>query len=81
MKPITLQQAKELKVGTTLYHHFNENKDGTPQRWRVTGKPKIWKRDPSRVQVPIKNGLRNYGYLTEKYLDCVSLDDPTLEKL
>lgn len=75
MKPITLEEAKQLKLGTTLYHVAFVNKDGSPQRWRVNGKPKIWKRNPDKVQVPIKHGLRDFGYLTEKYLDCVSLTE------
>ena len=76
MKHITLEEAKKLEVGTTLYHLYNKNADFTAQRWKVTGKPKTWKRSPERVQVPIKNGLRNYGYLTEKYLDVISLENP-----
>ena len=70
---ITLDQAKNLTRNDTLEHTENTNADGTPQRWRVNGKVKTWKRDASRVQVPIKNGLYNYDYLTENDLSLVNI--------
>lgn len=72
---ITLEQAKALKYGTILYHVANKNADGTPQRWKVNGVPKIWKRSPERVRVPLKHGLYTYGYLTEEDLNLVSLSE------
>jgi hypothetical protein len=75
---ITLQEAKQLKLGTILYHLEHKNADGTPQRWRVTGKPKVWKRSPEKVKVPLKNGLYHYGYLDETILSDLSLKDPCL---
>ena len=41
---ITLEQAKNLKYGQILHHVTDKNADGTPRRWEVTGKVKIWKR-------------------------------------
>lgn len=70
---ITLEQAKKLEVGQVLHHAINKNADGTPQRWRVNGKVKTWKRDEKRVRVPVKNGLKNCDYLTEESLHLVSL--------
>lgn len=70
---ITLEQAKQLRLGTTLYHTTNRNADGTPQRWRVNGKVKTWVRSPERVQVPLKHGMRGYDYLTQADLDDVCL--------
>ena len=72
---ITLDQAKNLTHGTILYHVENRNYDKTPQRWKVNGKPKVWKRSPDRVQVPLKHGLYSYGYLTEGDLDLVFLSE------
>lgn len=66
---MTLKQAKNLTYGQILHHRLNKNADGTPQRWRVSGKPKIWKRSPERVQVPIKYGLWRHDYITEDVLD------------
>ena len=71
---ITLQQAKDLKHGDILHHTVNKNADGTPQRWRVNGMVKRWKRNPDRIQVPLKHGLYRYDYLTESDLDLVSLE-------
>lgn len=72
---LTLTEAKALVHGQVLYHTRNRNSDGTPQRWRVNGKVKVWIRSPERVQIPIKHGLRDYDYLTEEYLSVVSLTE------
>lgn len=72
---ITLEQAKALRTGTTLYHTDNRNADKSPQRWRVNGQPKTWKRSPERVKVPIKHGLYSYDYMTELDLHVVCLDE------
>ena len=76
MKTLTLEEAKNLKHGTILYHLKNKNSDGTAQRWKVNGKVKTWKRDPSKIQVPLKYGLYRYDYLTENELNLVSLEEP-----
>ena len=73
MKALTLEKAKALRPGDMLFHRKNKNADGSPQRWRVNGQVKTWKRDPSRVKVPVKHGLYRYDYVTEAYLDLVSL--------
>jgi hypothetical protein len=73
---ITLNQAKKLRVGQTLYHLKHKNADGTAQRWRVNGKVKTWKTKPHKVQVPIKHGMYAYDYLTEHDLHLLSLTEP-----
>lgn len=70
---ITLDQAKQLTPGQMLHHVTNKNADGTPQRWKVNGQPKTWKTRPLEVRVPVQNGLRNFGYVTEEDLLEVSL--------
>jgi len=72
---ITLDQAKELTIGIILYHVHNRNADNTPQRWRVNGMVKTWKRDLTRVKVPLKYGMYGYDYLTENDLDLVCLTE------
>ena len=62
---MTLRQAKQLKHGDVLECQVHKNANGTPQRWKVTGKVKTWKRDKNKVKVPIKRGLYEYGYITE----------------
>ena len=66
---ITLEQAKALQGYETLYHIRYRNADGTPERWRVNGRVKTWKRSPNRVRVPLKRGLREFDYLDEYNLD------------
>lgn len=73
--PLTLEQAKKLRPGQILYHRTHRNADGTPQRWKVNGKVKTWKRDPSRVYVPLKHGLYAYDHLREYDLGMVSLKE------
>jgi hypothetical protein len=73
---VTLSQAKNLSHGQTLYIIGAFDSDGSPSRCRVSGAPKTWKRDAGRVQVPIKRGLRENGYLTENNLNDFTLERP-----
>ena len=63
--PITLEEAKQLKTGQILYHRSLRNADEGPQRWKVNGMVKTWKRSPDEIRVPIKRGLYEFDYLTE----------------
>jgi hypothetical protein len=55
---ITLDEAKELQYGDILV--TSEGK-----RWKVSGAVKTWKRDQSRIRVPLKHGLYAYDAITE----------------
>ena len=72
---LTLDQVFGLRNGDILYHIFHRNSDGTPERWKVNGKVKRWKREPSRFRVPIKHGLYNYDYLEPDNLRYVRLSE------
>jgi hypothetical protein len=72
---ITLDQAKQLTHGTTLYHMEYRNRDKSPQRWRVNGKPQTWKTQPHKVRVPIKHGMYDFDYLTQDDLDRLALTE------
>ena len=72
---ITLDQAKQLKHRDILYHVTNRNADNTPQRWKVNGKVKTWKRDINRIEIPLKHGLYSYDYLTQDDLNFVCLTE------
>lgn len=63
MEMLTVEMAKNLRYGQVLSMNNQKNADGTCVRWRVNGKVKTFKRKPD-FQVPLKNGLRDYGYLT-----------------
>lgn len=69
---MTLEEARNLKHGEVLFHTVNKNADGTAQRWRVNGQVKVWKRDPSRVRIPVKHGLKRFDYISENELHLVS---------
>lgn len=73
MKPITFDQAKEVKIGTTFYHRTMTNRDGTPMRARVQGAVKTWKTRPDAVRIPMKRGLRDSFQIgqgdTDKLID------------
>ncbi len=70
---ITLDQAKNLRPGQVIYHTIHKNAKGGPERWKVNGKPRTWKRQPWRVEVPVKYGLYSYDKITENDLDLVDL--------
>lgn len=61
---IALEQAKQLRYGQELHHTTLKNADGKPMRFRVAGAVKTWKRDETRIRIPIKRGLYETGYLT-----------------
>jgi hypothetical protein len=73
---IQLWQAKNLKVGDTVYAIGYFNNDGSTQRFKVQGKPKLWKRNSERVEVSLKRGLKEYVLLTELCLEEFSLVEP-----
>lgn len=54
---------------TTFTHKTLVNSDGTPQRFKRTGKTKTWKTRPKEFQIPVKRGLREYGYITHENID------------
>lgn len=62
--PITFEQAIELTHGQILFSNWASNKDGSPKRYKVNGKVKRWKRDKYRLEIPIKHGLYQHGYIT-----------------
>lgn len=72
---MTLQEAKSVKLGQVLYSVIHKNADGSPQRWRVNGRIKTWKKSPERIQIPVKYGLRHYDYVTEKNLSLLELTE------
>jgi len=58
-------QALALTYGKIIHATGYMNADGTCQRWRVNGMVKTWKRDANRFEIPLKHGLRTYGYLNQ----------------
>lgn len=71
---ITLEQAKNLKIGDILHQVGVYNADNTPRRWKITS-IKVWKRDTNRVLIGLKHGLYSYDKITENDLHLVELPE------
>ena len=75
---MTLDEAKALQKGDRVYSMESKDADGSASKWRVTGEVQTWKRDESRVRVPLKRGLYEYCALTEEELHLFSLTSPVV---
>lgn len=73
--PLTLEQAKALKYGDIVFYTKAKDSKGKFLHCKVNGKIKVWKRDPSRVSVPIKHGLYEYSYINERNLEDFNLEE------
>ena len=69
----------QLMQGATLYSRVVHGYDGMPARARVTS-VKTWKRQPGRLSVGMKYGLRDFFTLTESELANWSLEQVMLDK-
>lgn len=67
---MTRAEALALGYGDMLYHGVKRQGRGgaEPLRVRVTGKVRTWKRDPERLEIPTKHGLRQNHTITEHEL-------------
>lgn len=63
---MTREEALQLRHNTWLYHRTRRQSGGQAAfRVRVVGKVRTWKRDPERIEIPIKHGIHNdYGTVT-----------------
>jgi len=66
MVALTIDKAKNLHYHDVLAMNDEMNADGTCVRWRVNGKVKTWKTRPNKFMVPVKHGMYDYGYITER---------------
>ena len=57
-RPMTPNEARVLTYNS---HPKFLARDGMIRDCKVNGAPKTWKRDPSRVEVPIKYGMYEHG--------------------
>jgi hypothetical protein len=77
---MTLDEAKRLQYGDHFHEDecvLNVGKRGgvtfQVTEWRLNGQVRTWKRDPSRVEIPAKYGMRSYFTFTERHLDSIHL--------
>jgi hypothetical protein len=74
-RSMTLDEAKHLRHGETVWFL---TVSGDARRAKVNGAPKTWKRDASRIEVPIKYGMYECSRLTaaDVHRLLVEQDDP-----
>ncbi len=70
---VSLEMAKNLSCGQIVFCLKFKDRHGIPIPCLVKGKVKTWKRNPSRVKVPIQSGPINLEHLTESDLHLVFL--------
>jgi len=58
VRPMTREEGKAIQYGATLEFI---SKGGDIRYCRPNGKVRTWKRDPERVQIPVKYGFRECG--------------------
>jgi len=75
-KPLTMDEAIAFasERNATFAMNDEKNADGTAVRWRVNGKVKTWKTRPGEFKIPVKHGMYDYGYITEKNLHMFHLN-------
>lgn len=76
---ITFEEAMALQPGELIYQLTATNADGTATRWKVNGETKWWITRPGEFQIPLKRGLREYGYLTHENMKLFSSTEPKYE--
>jgi hypothetical protein len=72
---IRLEDAKKLIPGQILFCVKFKNLEGRPVPCVVCEEVKTWKRDPSKLKIPIKHGHRDFVCLTENDLGLLFLTE------
>jgi len=84
------KQAQALKVGDRVHYigkggcsSRNPKKPIIVVRYRVSGQPQTWKRNPYRVRVPVKYGLYDHAAITDENLNDWHLEEecPLLDNI
>ena len=58
--------SENVGANSELWHRTARNADGSPVRCRVNGQVKRWERRPNEFRLPVKYGLRECFYLTNR---------------
>ena len=69
-KPLTMDDVLAVSENGNVVFAMNDkrNADGTCVRWRVNGKIKTWKTRPGEFRLPVKHGMYDFGYITDRNL-------------
>lgn len=67
---ITKEDAVNANYGE-IFHYEAACTPNRTERWRANGACKTWKSEPRKheFRLPVKYGLRDYGYITETNAD------------
>jgi hypothetical protein len=76
VKALTVAQVKKMTGNETIYLIGYYNADGSPTTYRQNGKIQFWKTRPEDFRIPVKRGLYEYGEVTPRNMDIVTLDRP-----
>jgi hypothetical protein len=60
-RTMALEEAKMLRSGETIWFVAN---DGSARRLKVNGQVRRWKRQPDKIEVPVKYGMYEYDILS-----------------
>jgi hypothetical protein len=55
-------------------HIWFKSLDGTARRAKVNGKVRTWKRDPGRIEIPVKYGMYEYGVFSASDIDRILIE-------
>ena len=72
---IRLEDAKKIMPGQILFCVKFKNLEGRPVPCVVYEGVKTWKRDPSKLKIPVKRGRRDFDCFTENDLDLLFLTE------
>ncbi len=72
---IRLEDAKKLIPGQILFCVKFKNPQGRPVPCMVNEEVKTWKKDPSKLKIPIKSGHHDFVYFTENDLHLLFLTE------
>ena len=67
-------QPRRFPVAILFFDIDLKNADGSPQRWKVVGKPIVWETKPGAVKIQVKSSLVHLGIITEQDLQFFTLD-------
>jgi len=77
---MNLDQAQKLTQGQWIYSTTNRTANDTPARVKVLS-IKTWKREPDRILISCKHGIKVFFKLNERELDTWESDEETADKI
>lgn len=77
---LTEEVARKLGVGDCVFTLHSARIAGKviskSKKWRVGSRVRVWKKDPARFEIGIKNGLYTHAYITQDNVHEFYVTDP-----